>query len=52
MPADDKAPIYLVNACERAALARSADDVRLGRFASDEEVAALFAKIRNSSQNK
>jgi hypothetical protein len=34
--------IYQVDEEERAALERSGEDVRLGRFASDDEVAELF----------
>jgi hypothetical protein len=40
--------IYNVDDEERAALARSADDVRLGRFASDESVNAMFARYRGA----
>lgn len=36
--------IYHLDEDERAALARSADDERLGRFASDEEIDQLFAR--------
>ena len=35
--------IYHLDPEERAALERSAEDVRLGRFVSDEELEALFA---------
>lgn len=35
---------YHLDDDEREALARSAGDVRLGRFASDEEIDQLFAK--------
>ena len=38
--------IYYVDDEERAALEQSAEDIRLGRFASDEEVAEIFARIR------
>jgi hypothetical protein len=38
--------VYHVDEAERAALEESAEDVRLGKFASDEEVAELFARIR------
>lgn len=38
--------VYHVDDEERAALEQSAEDVRLGRFASDEEVAEIFARIR------
>lgn len=40
--------IYQVNEDQRAALERSAEDVRLGRFASDDEVGELFARIRRT----
>lgn len=33
---------------DRAALERSSDDVRNGRFASDEEVSNLFARFRHA----
>ena len=36
--------IYHLNDEERAALARSAEDIRLGRFASDEEMQELVAQ--------
>jgi hypothetical protein len=36
--------IYHLDEDERAALARSAEDERLGRFASDEEIELLFAR--------
>ena len=36
--------IYHLNDDERDALARSAEDVRLDRFASDEEIEQLFAR--------
>lgn len=35
--------IYYLDNDERSALARSADDERLGRFASDEELDQMFA---------
>ena len=38
------AGVYRLNKDERAALARSAEDVGHGRFASDADVAALFAR--------
>jgi hypothetical protein len=40
--------IYHVDDEERAALARSAEDVRLGRFASDESVEAMFGRHRGA----
>jgi hypothetical protein len=52
MPTDDKEPIYIVNACERAALDESAEDVRLGRFASEEEVTAVFVRARKQPLDK
>jgi hypothetical protein len=36
--------IYHLDDDERAALARSAEDIRLGRFASDQEIDELFAR--------
>jgi hypothetical protein len=36
--------IYVLDDDDRAALDRSAEDVRLGRFASDEEMDELFAR--------
>jgi hypothetical protein len=36
--------VYQVDDDERAALARSAEDVRLGRFASEAEVEQTFAR--------
>ncbi len=38
--------VYRVNDDERAALERSAEDVRHNRFATDQEVEALFARFR------
>jgi hypothetical protein len=38
--------IYHLDDDEREALARSAEDVRLGRFASDAEVEQTFARYR------
>jgi hypothetical protein len=38
--------IYHLNDEEREALARSAEDIRLGRFASDEEIEKTFARRR------
>jgi hypothetical protein len=38
------AGVYRLDEDERAALARSAEDVKHGRFASDADVAALFAR--------
>ena len=38
--------VYHVDDEERAALERSAEDVRLGRFGTEEEVAEIFARIR------
>ena len=40
--------IYHVDDDERAALARSAEDVRLGRFASDDEIERMFARYRRA----
>jgi hypothetical protein len=40
--------IYHVDDDEREALARSAEDIRLGRFASDESVKAMFARYRGA----
>jgi hypothetical protein len=37
---------YPLSDDDRAALARSAEDVRQGRYATDQEVAALFARYR------
>jgi uncharacterized protein (UPF0128 family) len=36
--------IYHLDDDDRAALARSAEDIRLGRFASDEDMNELFAR--------
>ena len=38
--------VFQLDEEERAALDRSAEDVRLGRFATDDEVAEVFARIR------
>ena len=38
--------IYQLDEDERAALERSAEDVRLDRFATNEEIAEVFARIR------
>jgi len=40
--------IYHVDDDERAALARSGDDIRHGRFASDEAVKNVFARFRHA----
>jgi hypothetical protein len=40
--------IYHLDDDERAALARSAEDVRQGRFASDAEVEETFARYRGA----
>ena len=40
--------IYHVDDEERVALERSAEDVRLGRFASDGSVEAMFARHRGA----
>ena len=40
--------IYHVDDEERVALERSAEDVRLGRFASDGSVEAMFARYRRA----
>lgn len=39
-----QAGIYHLDDDERAALARSAEDERLGRFASEDDMAKLFAR--------
>lgn len=39
--------VYQVDDDERAALERSAEDVLLGRLASDDQVAELFTRIRH-----
>jgi hypothetical protein len=39
---------YELTAEDRAALARSAEDVRLGRFVPDEQVAEFFDRNRRS----
>ena len=41
--------VYHLDADEHAALARSAEDVRLGRFASAEAVEETFARYRAGS---
>jgi len=41
--------IYELDEDERAALARSGEDMRLGRFASDEAVEETFARYRSRS---
>ena len=38
--------VYRLSEDERAALAQSAQDVRAGRFASDQQIAAIFKKAR------
>jgi hypothetical protein len=38
--------IYQLDEEERTALSRSAEDVRAGRFAPDEEIEELFAQYR------
>lgn len=40
--------IYHLDDDEREALARSAEDVRLGRFASDAQVEKTFARYRKA----
>lgn len=40
--------VYRLDDDEREALARSAEDVRLGRFASDAEVEQTFARHRGA----
>jgi len=40
--------VYRLSEDERAALAQSAQDVRAGRFAGDEEIAAIFKKARSA----
>jgi len=37
--------IYELDEDERAALQQSAEDIRLDRFASDEDIAEVFARI-------
>ncbi|MGO8917623.1 MAG: hypothetical protein ACLQJR_17095 [Stellaceae bacterium] len=39
---------YTLTEEDRAALERSSDDARHGRFASDEEVAELFGRFRHA----
>lgn len=38
--------VYHLDEEERAALELSAEDVRLGRFATDEEMAEIFSRIK------
>jgi hypothetical protein len=40
--------VYRLSEDERAALAQSSEDVGAGRFATDEEIAAIFKKARAS----
>lgn len=40
--------VYQLDEDERASLERSGEDVRLGRFASDDEVVKLFSRIRRA----
>jgi hypothetical protein len=40
------AGIYQLDEDEREALARSEEDVRLGRFASDEEIDEMYARYQ------
>ena len=40
--------VYRLSEDERAALAQSAEDARAGRFASDEQIAAIFTKARSA----
>lgn len=40
--------VYRLDDDEQAALKRSGDDMRAGRFASDEEVAQVFDRYRRS----
>jgi hypothetical protein len=40
--------VYRLGEDERAALAQSADDLRAGRFASDQQIAAIFKKARSA----
>ena len=40
--------VYNVDDDERAALSRSAEDVRFGRFASDDEIERIFARYRRA----
>jgi len=40
--------VYRLSEDESAALAQSAEDVRAGRFASDEQIAAIFTKARSA----
>ena len=38
--------VYSLTADERAVLAESAEDVRVGRFVTDKEIAEIFKKAR------
>jgi hypothetical protein len=40
--------VYRLDADERAALERSAEDIRHGRFATEDEVRELFDRIRRA----
>ena len=40
--------LYHVDDQERAALERSADDVRMNRFATDDDVGATFTRYRRA----
>jgi hypothetical protein len=42
------AKIYHLNDEERAALKRSADDVQVGRFATEDEVSAVFDRYHRA----
>ena len=41
--------VYRLTDEERAAIRKGLDDARAGRFASDEEVAEVFARFRRSA---
>ena len=40
--------VYHIDDDERAALERSAEDIRKGRFATDDAVEAVFSRFRNA----
>jgi predicted transcriptional regulator len=42
--------VYRLSDEERAAIERGLDDIREGRFASDDEIASLFARYRRSHE--
>lgn len=41
--------VYRLNNAERAAIQKGLEDIAAGRFASDEEVADLFARYRRTA---